>query len=42
MGAEHRLVVRTHDGVYLRELETWESIQYGRFLNNVGWFLIVL
>jgi len=42
MGAEHRLVVRTHDGVYLRELETWESIQYGRFLNNVGWFMIVM
>jgi hypothetical protein len=42
MGAEHRLIVRTHDGEYLTEIETWESFQYGKFINNVGWWMVVL
>ncbi len=42
MGAEHRLIVRTHDGEYLTEIEDYESFQYGRFINNVGWWMIIL
>lgn len=42
MGAKHRLVVRTHDGEYLAELDRWTSLQYGRFINNPGWWMMVL
>ncbi len=42
MGSNHRLILRTHDGEYLAEIEDYESFQYGRFINNVGWWMIVL
>lgn len=42
MGAKHRIIVRTHDGEYLTELNSWVSLQYGRFLNNAGWWMIIL
>ena len=42
MGAKHRIIVRTHDGEYLTELNSWVSLQYGRFLNSAGWWMIVL
>jgi hypothetical protein len=42
MGAKHRIVVRTHDGKYLTELNRWSSLQYGRFVNSQGWWMVVL
>lgn len=42
MGAIHRLIVRTHDGEYLTEIEDYESFQYGSFINNIGWWMIIL
>jgi hypothetical protein len=42
MGAKHRIIVRTHDGKYLTELNRWSSLQYGRFVNNQGWWMVVL
>ena len=42
MGAKHRIVIRTHDGEYLTELNTWASLQYGRFQNSAGWWMIIL
>ena len=42
MGAKHRLVVRTSDGEYLQELTDWVSLQYGRFQNSPGWWMVIL
>ncbi len=42
MGAKHRLVIRTSDGEYLGELTEWVSLQYGRFQNSPGWWMIIL
>lgn len=41
MPANHRFILKTSDGEHLTELTKLESVQYSRFVNNSGWFMLV-
>lgn len=42
MAATHRFILTTSDGEHLTELTAIESVQYSRFVNNPGWFMLII
>ena len=41
MPTNHRFILTTSDGEYLTDLTSLETVQYSRFVNNPGWFMLV-
>ncbi len=42
MPANHRFILTTSDGQHITEINAIESVQYSRFVNNPGWFMLIL